>query len=98
MLEGRGGKGCCSFSLELCLVLHFVHAILGGGSGPQSTGVQSGGCLSHGLGGSVSMQALKLPKELVGYRSYAEVSKERPATFSSTRGIFGNLVSTSLKG
>jgi len=96
--EGKGGKGWSSFSLELRLVLYFLFTIYGGGSRPRPAVVQRGGRLSHGLGGSVPVHALKPPKEVVGYRSYAEFLKERPTSSSSVRGISGNFVSTSLKG
>jgi len=52
--------------------------IYGGGRRRQPVGVQRGGCLSYGLGGSVSAYTLKPPEEVVGYRSYAEVLKEHP--------------------
>lgn len=98
MPKGRGGKEWSSFSLELRLVPYFIYVIYGGGSRPHPTWVQRGGRLSHGLGGSVSVQALKPPKKVVGYRYYTKFLKERPTTSSLARGTFGNFVSTLLKG
>jgi hypothetical protein len=53
---------------------------------------------TYGLSGSVLVQAVILPVEVDGYRSFAEALKGHPKFLLSTKGNYGNGASFSLKG